>query len=247
MTMATKPARLDSVRQDPSLKEQILASLRSGIIDGRLVAGTLYSVQSLATDLGVSRTPVREALIDLESRGMVRFERNHGVRVLETSVHDLKEILTLRLLLEVPATFRAAEQLTPEQLDELGKLVADGEALLGGKGKKPKSQYERVLDIDRQFHTMILQASGNRRLAEYVDHLRDLLSMRGLYTVAAQRDLGKYLGEHREIYDALKHRDATEAASIMRRHIVDTALELLRRAGDESGELAWAESPLPLL
>lgn len=241
--MAAKPTRLDSVRQDPSLKEQILASLRSAIIDGRLVAGTLYSVQSLATDLGVSRTPVREALIDLESRGMVRFERNHGVRVLETSVHDLKEILTLRLLLEVPATFRAAQQLTPEQLAELRELVEDGEALLEGKGKRPKSQYDRVLDIDRRFHAAILQASGNRRLAEYVDHLRDLLSMRGLYTMAAQRDLGQYLGEHREIYDALERQDAAGAAAIMRRHIIDTALQLLRRAGDESGELDWAEVP----
>lgn len=239
--MNKQSARLDSVRQDASLKEQIFTSLRSAIIDGRLIAGNLYSVQSLANDLGVSRTPVREALIDLEARGMVSFERNQGVRVLETSVHDLKEILTLRVLLEVPATFRAAEQATAEMLEELLQLVESAEALTSGVDALTKAQYQRVLENDRRFHATLLQGSGNRRLAEYVDHLRDLLAMRGLYTVDAQRDLRQYLSQHREIYDAVKRGDGSAAARNMREHLINTGRLLLRRAGDESGELEWAE------
>ena len=73
----------------------------------------MHSVGSLAEMLGVSRTPVREALIELASRGMVRFERNRGVRVVETSVHDLDEIFEMRRLLEPPAARKAVEQMTP--------------------------------------------------------------------------------------------------------------------------------------
>jgi DNA-binding GntR family transcriptional regulator len=82
-------------------------AIRAAIVDGRLAAGERYSVARLAERFGVSRTPVREALLLLERQGVVRFERNRGVRVLETSVHDLEEVFTLRLLLEVPATYRA--------------------------------------------------------------------------------------------------------------------------------------------
>jgi DNA-binding GntR family transcriptional regulator len=226
--------KLDSVRQDQSLKAQIFESLRNAIVDGRLVAGNLYSVQSLANDLEVSRTPVREALIDLESRGMVRFERNQGVRVLQTSVHDLKEILTLRILLEVPATYRATEQVTPTVLKALEKLLDQGEEKIAA------DDYRGVLDVDRTFHRTILEASGNRRLAEYVDHLRDLIVMRGLYTTETERDLRQYFGQHREIYRAIQAGDARGAAEAMRSHMINTARELLSRAGDADGELDWA-------
>jgi DNA-binding GntR family transcriptional regulator len=229
-----RTTRLDSVRQDRSLKDQIFASLRSAIIDGRLMVGNLYSVQSLANDLGVSRTPVREALIDLESRGMVRFERNQGVRILETSVHDLKEILTLRILLEVPATYRATEQVTPTVLKTLLRIVEEGEKLA-------VADYRQILDIDRGFHSTIMLASGNRRLSEYVDHLRDLIVIRGLYTEDAQRDLGQYIGQHREIYQAMERHDPRGAALAMKEHLVNTARQLLTREGDTDGGTDWAD------
>jgi DNA-binding GntR family transcriptional regulator len=234
MAASRERPKLDSVRQDQSLKAQIFESLRNAIVDGRLVAGNLYSVQSLANDLGVSRTPVREALIDLESRGMVSFERNQGVRVLQTSVHDLKEILTLRILLEVPAAYRATEQVTPAVLKTLKKLLDQGEERIKA------DDYRGVLDVDRAFHRTILEASGNRRLAEYVDHLRDLIVMRGLYTSEAERDLRQYSGQHGEIYEALEAGEPNQAAEAMRSHLINTARELLNRAGDADGELDWA-------
>src|SRR6185437_3348958 len=78
----------------------------------------------LADQLGVSRTPVREALIKLAQQGMVRFERNRGVRVLLTSLHDLEEVFALRLLLEPPAVGRAVARLDAAQCRELRRLLA---------------------------------------------------------------------------------------------------------------------------
>src|SRR4051794_23869590 len=99
-----------------------LAGLRAGGAGGGLGPGTLPPVRTLAPQLGVSRTPVREALIKLAQQGMVRFERNRGVRVLQTSVHDLEEVFALRLLLEVPATRRATRLLDEAGRKELRKV-----------------------------------------------------------------------------------------------------------------------------
>src|SRR5262249_15338158 len=137
--------------------------------------------------------PVREALIDLAAQGMVRFERNRGVRVLQTSIHDLEEIVTLRLLLEVPATYRATQQMTNATLRLLHRELAAME-----RAARTGDQ-QALVDADRQFHNAILEMSGNRRLAQYADHLRDLTLIRGYMTVGDQRTPLDIVEEHRAI------------------------------------------------
>ena len=110
---------LREIKAESSLTARVRESIRQAIIDGSLEPGSLHSVKSLADIFKVSRTPVREALIDLAGADMVEFERNRGVRILETSVHDLEEILVLRILLEVPATHRAAQRIDAAGLEEL--------------------------------------------------------------------------------------------------------------------------------
>src|ERR1044072_7719633 len=92
---------LAELRAGETLTARVTEAMRAAIVDGRLVAGHRYSVAELAQAFGVSRTPVREGLLMLERHGMVQFERNRGVRVLETTAHDLEEILELRMLIEV--------------------------------------------------------------------------------------------------------------------------------------------------
>jgi len=102
---------MERLAHTASVNARVLSALRAAVITGELAPGSLYSVQTLADQLGVSRTPVREALIKLAQQGMVRFERNRGVRVLLTSLHDLEEVFALRLLLEPPAVRRAVTRL----------------------------------------------------------------------------------------------------------------------------------------
>jgi DNA-binding GntR family transcriptional regulator len=110
---------MERLAQTASVNTRVLSSLRAAVITGELAPGSLYSVQTLADQLGVSRTPVREALIKLAQQGMVRFERNRGVRVLLTSLHDLEEVFALRLLLEPPAVQRAVTRLDAAHRREL--------------------------------------------------------------------------------------------------------------------------------
>jgi DNA-binding GntR family transcriptional regulator len=194
--------------------------VRSSIVEGELVAGSLHSVAELAATLGVSRTPVREALIELASRGMVRFERNRGVRILQTSIHDLEEIFEIRLLLEVPAARRAVVGMLPDAVRALRSHLASMEraAAAGDEG--------RLWIHDRAFHHALMVASGNRRLADYVDVLRDMVLVRGVTTAGRARSLAAIVAEHRAIFDQIEAKDPDAAAAALRAHIEHTA-ELL--------------------
>jgi DNA-binding GntR family transcriptional regulator len=229
---------LQEIKADPSITDRVRDSIREAIIDGRLAPGSLHSVQSLASSFGVSRTPVREALIDLEGRGMVEFERNRGVRVLQTSIHDLEEILSLRILLEVPAAYRAAEQATEETANELS------DELMAMRRAARERDEKTMMAHDRRFHEIINEASGNSRLAAYVDSLRDLILTRGVSTVGRSRDLPAIVREHEAIIAAIEANDPDAAAVAMKGHLVNTASLLLRQEDDAAGtepSLRWAD------
>lgn len=228
---------LREIRAEASLTGRVRDSIRQAIIDGQLAPGSLHSVQTLADIFKVSRTPVREALIDLASAGMVEFERNRGVRILETSVHDLEEILVLRILLEVPAAFRAASQ-----IDEDGLKLLKSELKSMSRAAKAGEE-ATMMAHDRAFHGLINAASGNARLSEYVDSLRDLILTRGVSTVDRTRSLKEIVSEHRAIFAALEARDPAGAAAAMKSHLVNTSSLLLAQEGgrDSSLGLGWEE------
>jgi DNA-binding GntR family transcriptional regulator len=230
------------VRQTTAVNAQVLDALRAAVITGELPAGTLHSVATLAGQLGVSRTPVREALIKLAQQGMVRFERNRGVRILQTSLHDLEEVFALRLLLEVPATRRAVRLLTPTTqaatLRELRRVFAAMESAAAADDEF------RMWEHDRRFHRVLLEASGNGRLAEYVDGLRDMVLRRGVSTAHQSRTLEGIVEEHRVVLERVLAGDADGAAEAMRVHILHTAeLLVAQEAGAEAGpvdvDLGW--------
>lgn len=233
--MTETEGSLKELKTELSLTDRARDSIREAIIDGHLAPGTLHSVQSLADVFKVSRTPVREALIDLASAGMVSFERNRGVRILETSVHDLEEILAIRILLEVPASYRAATLATPELLAEiraeLDRMIAASES----------DDESTTMLHDRRFHVLINQASGNNRLAEYVDGLRDLVLARGVSTVGRSRSLATVVEQHTAILERLEARDAEGAAAAMKEHLSNTGALLLKQEGgrDLTAGLGW--------
>ncbi|MBK1786907.1 GntR family transcriptional regulator [Prauserella cavernicola] len=223
---------------DRNLAKEIFDELRGAIVSGELTPGALYSVHDLAARLGVSRTPVREALIQLSERGMVRFERNRGIRILQTSLHDLEEVFAIRLLLEVPATFRATTQRPPGWLDELAGHL---DAMRTAAGKHDEATF---MAADRRFHEAINAASGNLRLAHYIDSLRDMVLVRGNSTVDRSRTLADILTEHETIFELIESGKAHEAAASMRAHLLHTARLLL---GQEAGADLQGGEPLPEL
>jgi DNA-binding GntR family transcriptional regulator len=210
----------------PSRTQEVLEVVRASIIGGELVSGELYSVADLAETLQVSRTPVREALIELATRGMVRFERNRGVRILGTSIHDLEEIFQIRLMLEVPAARRAVSRMLAVEIKGLrGHLTSMERAAEAG-------DVARLWVHDRQFHRALMVASGNRRLAEYVDTLRDMVLVRGVTTAGRARSLEAIVDEHRAILERVEAGDADGTAAALSEHIEETARLLIAQEQD---------------
>jgi len=218
-----------------TLTDRAVAAIRAAIVDGRLRAGELYSVARLAERLQVSRTPVREALLLLERQGMVRFERNRGARVLESSAHDLDEVFTLRLLLEVPAARRAAELMGERELEQLAEILAAMREHVGD------SDEHVFMTHDRRFHELLLAAAGNRRLVGVVGSLRDFVRFRGASTVGRGRDLRAIYDEHVRILDALRAGDPEAVGAAMRDHLLHTRELLL--AGETGADDAAADEP----
>lgn len=199
-----------------TLTEQVREALRQGIVDRELIPGTVYSVGSLADQLGVSRTPVREAVLQLERIGLMEVLKNQGVRVLEPSQEDFIHIMQLRLWLEVPATRLATTMATEEDRIAV-KQLHEQLVLISEQGKTTES-----VALDRRFHRRLLEITGNSRMVEWIQVLRDLVVARGQLRVNDDAWLRTVAHEHDPIVDAFLAGDADGAAEAMRVHLSST-------------------------
>jgi DNA-binding GntR family transcriptional regulator len=218
-----------------SLTDQVMAALRSGVDDGTLVPGRLYSAYQLADDLGVSRSPVREALLKLAEAGMVRLERNKGFRIVLPGAREIAEIFHLRLMLEVPAVERAADVATTKLVRQLRAELTAMRAAARGHDEPEFMRH------DRRFHELLLEAAGNHRLTQLVNHLRDVTRLLGASTVDRSRSLSDIAAEHRPILDAVAAGDPARAAHEMRAHLEHTGRLLVAQAGPDDAEDLWGE------
>jgi DNA-binding GntR family transcriptional regulator len=222
-----------------SLTDQVVEAIRQDIATGRLPPDSRHSVESLAKQLGVSRTPVREALVRLAEAHMVRFQPNVGVVVLKPTVRELEEILQLRLMLEPPAAYRAAERADETQRKELDEAL---DAMKQAVSADDDDRVLRFTEDDVRFHQLILEASGNNRLANLVLDLRYATMTLGVDLLlrdatrpddasasASPRSLEDVMHDHEPVLEAIKHHDCQAAAAAMYRHVRLTGNMLLRR------------------
>jgi DNA-binding GntR family transcriptional regulator len=199
-----------------SLREQAAQVIRASILADELKAGEIYSATVLAQRLGVSPTPVREAMLDLANGGLVEPVRNRGFRILQPDERDLDEISELRLMLE-PAAMRSVSELaTDEQLAELESVVVEIE------DRADAADVAGFLVADREFHLGLLEILGNRRLVRLVAQLRDQTRLSGISELAREGNLTASAREHRDILAALRSRDSDAAERLMRKHLVHT-------------------------
>ncbi|NOY56752.1 MAG: GntR family transcriptional regulator [Actinobacteria bacterium] len=214
-----------------SLRREATEVLRRSIVLGDLVPGTLYSVAQLADSLGTSRTPVREALLELASRGMVQFEQNRGVRVVPTSIDDLRDMFEVRFLLEIPATRRAVMNASEEAVAEMTEIL-EQEARAGN------DKY-RLQELDRAFHRTLLMQAGNQTLVELVDRLRDMVLVR---QASHDTDITHdFSADHRAILACVRAGDADGAAAAVRRHLEVAATIISAMPGfvDSTSEIGF--------
>jgi DNA-binding GntR family transcriptional regulator len=216
-----------------SLRQQVGVALRAALVAGEMRPGVLYSAPALAEKFGVSATPVREAMLDLASEGLVEAVRNKGFRVRELSDRDLDEITQLRVLIEVPTVRDVAASCD----DAMRPKV---EALRGGAREIEKLAEQRDLigyvEADRRFHLALLALAGNKHLVEVIDNLRARSRLYGLQQLADRGQLSVSAREHEQLVDLVLAGDAEGAGRLMARHIAHVRGDWAGR--EESGDTA---------
>jgi DNA-binding GntR family transcriptional regulator len=221
--------------RSPSLTDQAVGAIRDAVRAGTLVPGELYSVYRLADDLGISRSPVREALLRLAETGIVRFERNRGFRIVPPDPRDLAEIFAVRLALEIPPPAPAAASADATLSGALrAELAAMNKAVAAG------SEPDFMVH-DQRLHRLILDAAGNRRARDVIENLRDAIRLVAASTIGTSRTLDEVHAEHTPIVDSIEAGDPGAAADAMKQHLIRTGRLLLQAAVQAEGRTTDAD------
>ena len=202
-----------------SLRDQVHEALRAALITGRMKPGVLYSAPALAEMLGVSATPVREAMLDLVKEDLVVAVRNKGFRVTEVSDRELDELVEARILLEVPTMGAVAERYEPSMEPEIIRLRGLAQDLEAAAETNEISTY---LQLDTEFHTSFLGLHGNSEIVKIVRQLRGRNRLFGLEALARAGTLIASAKEHRQMIDLAVSKDREGLEELTRIHLSHT-------------------------
>jgi DNA-binding GntR family transcriptional regulator len=194
---------------------RVYAHVKERLLDGSFPGGALLSENELSQQLGLSRTPVRQAFVQLEAEGLLELYPKRGALVVPIAASEIEDVFEARLLVEEHCARRAAAA-GATLAAELGDLIAAQEQAIAA-GAAGMADFARS---DRRFHRAIVHAAGNAILTRLYDALRD--RQQRIAAVALARNPGdaqRFIGEHRRIADALGRQDATVACELVSAHL----------------------------
>ena len=200
--------------------EEAYRYLKTRIMSAALPPGTSLNELGIAGALGISRTPVREAIRKLEQEGLAMRYPNRGAVVTKLSMKDVLEIWHLREILEPAACRLAAPRIDPEALSRIEKVLVE----LKGREVGPED-YETSLRADTDLHGLVVEATGNTMLAQVLEMLNERIVQVRVVTSPAR--FQHSVDEHLAIVAALRARDADGAAEAMRQHLANARENLV--------------------
>lgn len=220
-----EPITIDSYRP---LRETVCEVLRDAIRRGILEPGERLMEVQLAEELGISRTPVREAIRKLEQEGYVIMMPRRGTYVSSVSEHDVKEIFEIRSALESLSTSLAAIRIEPEELEKLRALLAEIEGQI-----QRKDSMDKIVATDIKFHGLLYQVSRNERLVTIINNLKEQLARFRTLSMSYPGRLQETLKEHRAMVEAIAAGDVDAARDAAERHMEQAEETLLKAINSE--------------
>jgi DNA-binding GntR family transcriptional regulator len=201
-----------------SLRQQAHRRIRTSLVTGRISPGQIYSAQVVAAELGVSVTPVREAMLELVNEGLLIPVRNRGYRVVELTQQDLDEVYELREMMEVAALTRLAANppVVVAHQERFRALVGEMQRCADA------GEVDSFLEADRSFHLGLIELAGNRRMLNNVAQLRDQTRLLGSVEQAHDGGLRRAADQHRDLLDAVLSGDVLRTEQLMRDHLTYT-------------------------
>lgn len=195
------------------LRDVVFQTLRQAILRGELEPGERLMEIHLANRLGVSRTPIREAIRKLELEGLVVMIPRRGAIVASITEKDLKDVLEVRRTLEIMAGEMACDRITPELLEQLKSAGEEFRRL------KDTNDFTSLAEVDVKFHDIIYAATDNQRLITILNNLREQMYRYRLEYIKDEDKRKILILEHERILKAVRERKVADAKEAMREHI----------------------------
>jgi DNA-binding GntR family transcriptional regulator len=199
------------------LRDVVFKTLREAILRGDLKPGERLMELQLAAKLGVSRTPIREAIRMLEQEGLAVTIPRRGAEVARMTLKDMEDVLEIREALDELAVQIACTRITQEQLDRLRKVKEEFELCTRG------SDVKKIAQADVAFHDVIYEATGNPKLVSMLSNLREQIYRYRVEYLKDSRNYPVLIREHETILEALRARDKERATAAMQEHVANQA------------------------
>jgi DNA-binding GntR family transcriptional regulator len=199
-----------------NLSETVKNILKNKIINNELSQGKRIHLVSLSNELGVSGTPVREALHKLEREGLLKNIPNRGFFVTEIKEKDVREIFQIREALEVLAIRLSTPLFTKKDIDTMENLMKKSKLALKNNNRQV------FINCDRVMHSLIIQRSGNKRLSDIIENLSDFvhaLRIRKISGLKGRERVHLAIQEHEALLEAIKEKDIEKASMTMSTHL----------------------------
>lgn len=210
-----------------SLGQQVFHTIREGILSGKYGKNEELKENTIGEELGVSRTPVREALRQLELEGLVNIIPNKGAFVVGLSAEDIRDIYEIRSVLEGLCAKRAAERATPEQLEALEEIMCLSDFQVQRK------HYDQLVELDNRFHEQLYSASSSKMLEHVLSDFHHYVERVRRVTLRDPKRSVRSNEEHRQILDALKEKDAVKAEKLANHHMMNTIKNIDHHGWDD--------------
>lgn len=212
--------------QDHSLGGRVFQKIREDILNGKYQEHDELRENTIGKELGVSRTPVREALRQLELEGLVTIIPNRGAYVTGISHKDIWDIYMIRSMLEGLCARWAAENITEAQMEELEEAI-----LLSEFQMKKESGFnaEQVAALDGRFHAILYEASGSRILSHVLTDFHNYVQTARKSSIVSEDRARRSIREHRQILRAIRDRDAEMAEQLANEHIMQVMQNLKKQ------------------
>lgn len=209
------------------LRDVVFQTLRQAILTGEFAPGERLMEIALADRLGVSRTPVREAIRKLELEGLVIMIPRRGAEVARITEKDLRNVLEVRCALEELSASLACERITEEEKEELRVALDAFERAV------QKKDISDIVEKDIEFHDVIFNASKNDRLIQILNNLREQMYRYRMEYTKDKEYHNVLILEHREIYEAMKNQDKEKVMNALKEHIYHQELNVIRNIHEQ--------------
>ena len=200
------------------LRDVVFNTLRQAILRGELKPGERLMEVQLANKLGVSRTPIREAIRKLELEGLVLMIPRKGAEVADITEKSLMDVLEVRKALEELAVQLCCDKITGKEIEELHRAADDFRRIL-----KTSDDVTEIAEADVRFHNIIYLATGNQKLIQILNNLREQMYRYRVECIKRKESHPILIAEHEEIIRRIENKEKKEAADIVCRHIDNQA------------------------